>query len=440
VRLQLRDDGDREKQYEQSNVLGAALTDSGVHEMASRGSVLENVRVLEVGDFAFVPAAGALLSDWGANVIKIEHTKRPDSMRGMVTASLLGIQGAKANFLFDTVNRGKKSVAIDISTDSGKRLILRLAENADVFLTNIRPSARRKLGIDVEDIMAVNPEIVYAKGSGFGANGPDNEKAGYDTTAFWANSGVAYMLSEQVGKMPMHPPGYGDVTSGMFLAGGIAAALVRKFRTGQGGVVDASLLSSGLWSMGFAIAGAEAIGEHTIPIYNHAKSFNPLVAAYKCKDGRYIQFVLSYHDKGWIEFCEVLAHPELLGDPRFQTGRARIDNTEALVSLLDEYFFERTSDEWMERLSDFDGAWALVQAPGDLSQTHQVKENQFVQDVPAEDGSTVRLVSSPIQFDGATPVIARTGPEHGQHTEEVLLDAGFSWDEILALKDEEAII
>jgi crotonobetainyl-CoA:carnitine CoA-transferase CaiB-like acyl-CoA transferase len=218
--------------------------------------VMKGIRILEVAQFTFVPAAGAVLADWGADVIKIEHPVKGDGQRGLIQVGGQDNTG-NINFLMEHANRGKRSVGIDIATDEGRELLYEIARSSDVFLTNFLPGAREKLKIDVEHIRAVNPRIIYTRGTAHGNKGPEARKGGYDSTDFWARGGSGMGMRGPT-EPPAFQPGaaYGDSMGGMTIAGGIAAALFARERTGEAPIVDISLLGTGLWAMGCSLTGA----------------------------------------------------------------------------------------------------------------------------------------------------------------------------------------
>ena len=212
--------------------------------------VLAGIRVVEVAAWTFVPISGAVLAEWGADVIKIEHPQSGDPQRGLVSSGLVPGAGG-VNFMFEIPNRGKRSVALDLSTDGGRELLYKLVETADVFVTNYLPDVRARLGIDVDDIRARNPNVIYVRGSGQGAHGPEAGRGGFDGATFWARSGCAMAFKDPKAEWPVDQrPAFGDVLGGLTIAGGIAAAIARRERTGEPSVVDVSLLGMGLWSLG----------------------------------------------------------------------------------------------------------------------------------------------------------------------------------------------
>jgi len=403
-------------------------------------NVLDGVRVLEVAQWWFVPSAGAVLADWGAEVIKIEHPATGDPQRGLVTSGLVPKGGF--NFMWEQPNRGKKSVALDLASDGGREILYRIATGCDVFLTSFLPEARRRLRIDVDDLRAVNPRIVYARGSGQGARGPEAERGGYDGASFWARGGIAAVLTADPAGPPVgQRPAFGDGIGGMALAGGIAAALFRRERTGETAVLDLSLLATAMWTLAPDITMAKALAPLAgrMPRFDRRSPPNPIVNAYATKDGRWIMLIMLQSDRDWPDLCRHVGRPELADDPRFRDAAARFAHRGECVDALDAIFAERTLEEWRRALATTRGVWAPVQRPIELYDDPQVRANGYLAEVELADGSRCELVPSPVHFDGSPPRL-RAAPECGQDTEQVLLDLGLGWDEIAAHKKSGAIV
>ncbi|MGZ4704021.1 MAG: CaiB/BaiF CoA transferase family protein [Acidimicrobiales bacterium] len=400
---------------------------------------LDGVRVLEVASHVFVPMAGAVLSEWGAQVIKVEHPETGDPYRGLATLGLHNVHDGVDPF-FQSANRGKRSVGIDLKHDEGRRLLSRLVEQTDVFLTNLRPDARRRLQIDVADIRRGNPAVIYVRGTAFGARGPDAGRGGYDSGAYWARSGMQHLLAPPDGGWPPPPrAAFGDVVGGLTIAGAIGVALYRRATTGEPSVIDASLLASGMWQVQPDIVNA-ALGDTTSPWPpDRHEVWNPLMLSYRTADERFVALMMLSPDRHWNDLCTVLGRPEMASDPRFVDMDARRRNARACVEALDEIFAGRDLDDWCRALAGFDGEWAPVQTPREVHDDPQVRANSYVADVEVGDGVTIPLVTSPVQFD-ETPGRPARAPEHGEHTEAVLLELGLSWEEITALKDRGAIL
>src|SRR5215471_8276427 len=390
------------------------------------------IRVVELAQWVFVPVAGALLADWGADVVRIERPQG-DPYRGLVTQGI-GAGGDGVNLSVALANRGKRSVALDLRTDDGRRVLHQLLATADVFLTSLRPDALGRLGLDPDDLRARYPELVYARGSGYGVRGPDAGMAGYDASAFWARGGMAHVLTPADRDHPISPRGaLGDRNGAMALAFGIAGALLRRARTGEGSVVDVSLLATAMWTLSSDLLAALQGGQPRAA-GGRGPVINPLVQAYRTKDGRHIQLVFLESDRYWAPFCELVGREDLRDDPRFRDHAARDGHRDECVAALDALFAGRTFAEWQDLLRGLDVPWAPVQAVEELLADPQVAANGYVGEVPVEGGPGYRLPSVPVQFDERPPPL-RVAPEHGEHTEAVLLELGYGWDEITALKD-----
>jgi len=325
---------------------------------------LDGVKVVEVAIWWFVPAAGAILADWGAEVIKVEHPETGDPQRALFTSGLVPNTGG-VNFMMEQSNRGKKSIGIDLATDGGREVLYELVKDADVFLTNFLGPARRRLKIDVEDIKAVNPAIVYARGTGQGPEGPDADKGGYDAASFWSRGGIGHAITPPHAESPvMQKAAFGDSIGAMTIAGGIAAGLLQKERTGEGPVVDISLLGTAMWVLGPDIVSSkllEGAGSGSgIPSFTRKSMFNPLVNPYQTKDGRWLLLNMLQADLFWADVCRHIDREDLIEDPRFADGASRFEHREACIAILDEEFAKFTLDEWKVKLDTMEGVWDAV--------------------------------------------------------------------------------
>lgn len=401
--------------------------------------MLNGVRVLEVAAWTFVPSAGAVLAEWGAEVIKVEPREGGDPQRGLVTMGIVDAGGDSVNYMIEIPNRGKKSIGVDLSTPGGQEVVRQLAATCDVFLTSYLPKARKKLGIDVDDIRAANPSIVYVRGSGHGPKGPDSDKPGYDGVSYWARGGIAATLTEEGDDLVRSRPAFGDLLGGMTIAGGIAAALYKKATTGEGSVVDVSLLGLAAWNLSPDVAVSQIHGGGAIPKYGHADAPNPLVGTYRTKDGRYVQLMMLQLDRFYAEAMQTIGLPEAVDDPRFADAASRYENRGALIAMLDDAFTKRTVDEWRTALAGLSGAWSVVQTAGELCVDEAVTANGYIAHTETVNGTPYALPTNPVQFDERA-VVPPGAPEHGQHTEEVLMDAGIDWDTIEEYKKSGAIL
>jgi crotonobetainyl-CoA:carnitine CoA-transferase CaiB-like acyl-CoA transferase len=306
-----------------------------------------------------------------------------------------------------------------------------------VFLTNFLPGARTKLRIDVEDIRAANPRIVYARGSGLGPRGKEADKGGFDMTAFWCRGSVAASITppDVAGLIGPPAPAYGDTISGTNLAGGVAAALLKRERTGQPSIVDVSLLGSGLWAMGHAIAVSLHLGQawEAPPTGSHGAPTNPLSGLYRTADGGHVNLVMLQPGKFWPDVCRHIGRPELADDPRFATAEDIAAHTAEAVVILQEQIATRTLAEWSERFATLAGPWAPVQDTLQLRDDGQVTANEYLLRAGELD-----LVANPVQFDVSAPNL-RPAPEFAAQTEEILVELGVDWDRIIALKEAGAV-
>jgi crotonobetainyl-CoA:carnitine CoA-transferase CaiB-like acyl-CoA transferase len=397
-------------------------------------AVMEGVRVLEVAEHTFVPAASALLSDWGAEVIKIEPIERGDAMRGLASTGVVSISGG-VHALLEHSNRGKRSLALDLTTPEGIEILYQLAATADVFLTNKLPRVRAKLHIELEDIRAHNPEIIYVAGTGHGERGPDADKGSYDSLAFWCRAGIALGgKPSDVERLPMPPaPGFGDSIGAMTIAGGIMGALFHREKTGEATTVDVSLLGTGMWAMGQAIALSLVSNVPWAGPPTGAPRLNPLVTNYLTKDERFLSFCCLQAAKYWAPLCEAIGQPELGHDPRFADHAALLEHSLEAQEILRTVFAEHTVAEWRERLADFTGQWTVVQDTLEAAADPQSVANGYMRDCETAEGVAFQLVAAPAQF-GGEPAPAKRAPEFNEHGDAILEELGIDWDTIVDLK------
>jgi crotonobetainyl-CoA:carnitine CoA-transferase CaiB-like acyl-CoA transferase len=397
-------------------------------------AILRGVRILEVAEHTFVPAASALLSDWGAEVIKIEHVERGDAMRGLASTGVTAVAG-DVHALMEHSNRGKQSLALDLSSPDGLEILYKLAATSDVFLTNKLPGVRRKLKIGVEEIHAHSPAIIYVRGTGQGERGPDADKGSYDSLAFWARAGVAMGAKRpEYDLIPVPPgPGFGDSIGAMTIAGGILGALFYRERTGEASTVDVSLFGTGLWAMGQAVALSLALGVPMAPPPAERLTSNPISRNYETKDGHILAFTCLQAGKYWPLLCQAVGRPELATDPRFADFESLTANTATAVAILTEVFASAPLDEWRERLATFTGQWAVVQDTLEAASDPQALANGYVQECHTATGTPFRLVAAPVQFD-EEPAVPTRAPEFNEHGDVILAGIGLGQDEIVDLK------
>ncbi len=342
--------------------------------------------------------------------------------------------GGGANPFIEIPNRGKRSVTCDLSTEAGQGALAAILATADVFVTSNLAPIRQKLRIDVEDVRAVNPDIIYVRGTGWGNEGPMADVGGYDLACGWASSGMAFKMTPGGIEPLSQPPAFFDLQGANTIAGAIGIALFKRAKTGETSVVDVSLLHVGMWALSPDIVGAPLMGD--IASYGDRRQApNPLVNGYATKDGRWVYLVCLQSDRFWEELCTLLGRPDLTADERYVDSKARNEHREALVGELDSIFNDLTLDDIRSKLDGFSGVWAPVLRPSELHSHPQVEANGFLPPVTAHDGSSYRIVAAPAHFSGHVTAPPGPAPELGQHTEEVLLEAGLDWEAIAALRD-----
>jgi len=397
---------------------------------------MEGVRILEVAQFTFVPAAGGVLADWGADVIKIEHVTAGDAQRGLKQIGAFNSDDWGVMPVMEHPNRGKRSLALDIAHPQGLELLYRLARSSDVFLTNFLPAARRRLKIDVEHLRAQNPKIIYVRGSALGDRGPEREQGGFDMSAYWCRAGTAASITPpDVDFVPLQPPAYGDSIGAMTIAGGISGALFRRERSGEPSVVDISLLSTGCWVMALGIDQSLVSGAPlSAPLVTaNAAATNPLVGQYRTKDGRWLSLVMLQGYRYWADLCRHIDRPELAKDPRFDSAEKLMRNAADAAELVADAFKQRTLLEWRERLVTLEGQWAPVQNTLEIASDPQVRANGYIQPSETSSGREFEMVTSPVQFDGQPCPVGRC-PDFNEHGDEILQELGLDWDTIIELK------
>ena len=395
--------------------------------------VLEGVKVVELAEHAFVPCGAAVLADWGADVVKIERPQG-DALRDVMPQGLV-VDTGDFNFLVEQMNRNKRNVCIDLKHPDARPVFEKLIAQADVFITNQLPQVRRKLRIEPDDLFALNPRLVYARGHGQGARGPDAEAGGFDSVSFWSRAGVGHMLSNET--VTMQRAGMGDVPSGMFLAGGIAAALFSRERTGKGVVVDLSLLASGMWMLSPDIVAASALGQDPPKPKPGAASALPLVGTFFTADGRVLMLSMLATEKYWGRTCEALEAPDMATGEDFDSAQKRTERALEIRARFEKNIGSKPLAHWEERLRAGDCIYSKFATPTEVLEDPQVEANGYAPRHPVH--ATARLVSSPVQFDGEPIEVRRPAPDRGEHTDEVLEALGVSGEERAALKKSGAI-
>ena len=402
-------------------------------------SALEKIRVIDLTQMGAGPMAAGLLAQWGAEVIHIEHPVRGEGGRGFQQGAVSVFQQHRVNYVWELPNLNKKSLTVDLAQKDGKEIIYRLVAKSDVFLSNLRSREMKKFEMQYKTLKKINPKIIYANLTGFGPNGPDADAPGWDSIAYFDRAGITYMLSEQGGVPISSRPAFGDFPTGMACAYGIMVALFARERLGIGQEVYTSLFNCGVWAVMFDIQGA--LLRHRDPPRQRRKSApNPLSnIVYGTKDGRWIRLAMLQPDPYWPHFCQAIDQEGLENDPRFDSLQNRVKNNIALLKIIAEAFAKRTAEEWKARLAEFELSFALIQKPSEVINDPQARANDFFTLVNHPTYGPIELVLAPIKLSETPGTFRIPAPELGQHTEEILLELDYSWDEISRLRDKKVI-
>jgi crotonobetainyl-CoA:carnitine CoA-transferase CaiB-like acyl-CoA transferase len=395
---------------------------------------MEGIKVVEVGMWVAGPAAAGILGDWGADVIKIEPP-RGDPMRGILTM-LPNTEGVNPPFELD--NRNKRSIGLDLSVPEARDIAAALVEEADVFVTNVRPDALARAGLDYETVSARNARVVYAHITGYGLAGAERDRAAYDVGAFWSRAGVAAALVPEGAPLPYQRGGMGDHMAAVAAAGAVSAALFARERTGVGQLVSVSLLRVGMYMVGWDINMAVRLGMPTVPMSINAPP-NPMISAYTAGDGLRFWLLGLQGDRLWPDLLRAIDRTEWATDERYATLASRFGNSAALVLDLGAVFATRTLEQWAEAFDREDVWWAPVQYAHEVVADPQARAAGGFVTVPSDGDHQIDMVSTPVDFHGTPWATRGTAPEFAQHTEEVLLELGHSWDRITELKELGAI-
>jgi len=399
---------------------------------------LEEIKVIELANWVFGSSCSAILGEWGADVIKIENPDGGDALRGTFTTGIRPYQ--EFNFLFELCNQNKRGMAVDLKHQSGKEILHKLVKESDIFVTNMRPGIASRLAVDYETLKEINPRIIYAQASGYGPEGPDKDKPAFDEIAFWMRSGIMSLLGEPDSlPVPLHGA-MGDLTSAGFLAGAVALALLARERFGFGQRVDVSLLAAGMWVAGFDAQTTLSTGQD-VKKRSRNSTGNPLYNIYQTKDGKWLFFAMLQTDPYWSNLCRAVGWEEdIEKDLRFDTHQKRCQNNEIVISMLDETLATRTRAEWTEIFNRYGLIWDIEPTLSEVLSDPQVVENNNIAEMNHPARGNVKLVSTPFQFSKMPTQPRRCAPQLGEHTEEILLEMGYSWDDISQLKEEGAIL
>jgi crotonobetainyl-CoA:carnitine CoA-transferase CaiB-like acyl-CoA transferase len=393
---------------------------------------MEGVKVVELGVWIAGPAAGGILGDWGADVVKIEPPGIGDPAR--LFDKMLGAD-LPFNPIFENDNRNKRSVIIDIAKPKGQALAYELIDAADVFVSNVRAASLARLGLDPETLRARNPRLVYASITGYGLDGPDADRAAYDVAAFWSRAGIAASLMLPGQPPPFQRGGMGDHNTGLAAAGAVAAALYERERSGEGQLVSTSLLREGMYTMSFDMSVSLRFGVD-LAAGDRKTMGNPAMNNYQDSEGKWFWLVGLEGERHWPALARAADRPEWLDDPRFKEAADRALNAPELIAMLDEIFAQRTREEWGEIFDAEDDLWwAPVQTMQEVLQDPQARAAGGFVEVPDGEGTTL-LPATPVDFHGEPCAQRNMAPAHGADGEAILGELGRSPEQIEALRAE----
>lgn len=405
---------------------------------------LEGIKVIETATVYAGPMASRLLSDWGADVIKIENPMSADIARaGRSRVQRVAMASGRTIFsdipyVTENLNYNKRGMTLNLAQDSGREIFHRLLEKADVLVTNQLPNVLKKLKLDYETLSQINPRLIQANFTSYGKKGPDKDMGAVDYTGYWARSGYSHVI-QKVGMPPiMSPSGSGDSVAALAIAFGIMTALYLRERTGVGQEVDTSLYQSGVFTIFVDIGGALVTGQDRQEI-DRKDMLNVLGTTYQTKDGKWLRFHILAENL-WPTFCQAIERPDLEHDPRFASFELRIENHAALLDVVEQVFLAKTMDEWKVRLSDTNLNWGPLQSLPEVITDPQARANDFFIACDHPTHGRIEYVANPVHLSN-TPqkAIRMPAPEVGQHTEEILLEYGYTWEDIGRFKEQGVI-
>jgi crotonobetainyl-CoA:carnitine CoA-transferase CaiB-like acyl-CoA transferase len=399
--------------------------------------IFSGLKVVDLASFIAGPSATTVLSDFGADVIKVEPPRIGDPYRYFYKTP--PNPPLNSNYTWQLTNRNKRSLAVDLKNPGAAEVLARLVKWADVFVTNFPPHVRKGLKVTYEDLAPLNPRLIYADITGYGETGPEADKPGFDITAYWARSGLM-QFTRNAGSPPAIPvPGIGDHATAISLYAGIVTGLYRRERTGKGCNVNTSLIAEGAWAtaawLQAALSGAKFTG-----LNDRAHPENPLAgASYRTSDDRWLLLAFVEGDKNWPDFTKAIGREDLTADTRFADGKARAANAAALVAEIDKIFGSQPLAYWKTALDAARLPYGVVQIPEEIVKDPQLYANNIV--VPIANGSATPeyTVNSPVTIREASKVAPRPAPALGQHSDEVLAELGFDAAQIATLHTSGAV-
>ncbi len=398
---------------------------------------LDGIKVVELCHWVLGPSCCRILGELGADVVKIENPAGGDPARGLRET----LDANQVNPLWQLWNGSKRSIGINLQQEAGKEIACKLIEKADVVVTNFSINALEKLGLDYENIVKINPRIIYAQATGFGTRGPSKDRMAFDNTAFWVRSGIMSTLGEPDGPPVPLRGAMGDLTAAVFLTAAITSALLARDRFGFGQKVETSLMSAGMWLAGDDIQYCLTFGDSWGNTkYSRKTPSNPLRNTYQTKDQKWLILHMVQTDRWWPTLCKAIEREYLAEDPRFDSHDKRLQNSESIVSLLDKVLATKTIADWAEIFEKYGLVWEPETSVSEVLADPQVTENSYVAQLNYPPDNPMKLLNIPIQFSRTTIQPRYPAPELGQHTEEVLIEIGYDWGQISQLKQQKIII
>ena len=381
---------------------------------------LEGIRVVEVGGAFAMPLAGMLMGSWGADVIHVEPPKRGDLQRHLLAAGMAGwAKPHDVNYIWEHVDRNKKSLTINLGSPEGQEIIHALVETADVFLNNLRPYEMEKFNLTYEALSARKKDIIYANLTGYGRRGPEKNVGGYDSVAFWARSGVMDLMHEPEAAPNISRPAYGDSLTSQSLLAGVMAALFIRERSGEGQEVEVSLFNTAAFALGTDLSGCLITGEDSIRPTRRIMA-NPIRNIYPTSDGRWIMLGMTNSQHYWPGFCAAIGKTELAEDPQFCTQEVRTEHAGELVKIIEDIFLTKTYLEWQELLSSNKLIWSPVKTPLEVTTDEQAIANDFFGDWDHPTYGKIRMLNNPIKLSKTMAENRMKAPDLGEHTDEIL--------------------
>jgi crotonobetainyl-CoA:carnitine CoA-transferase CaiB-like acyl-CoA transferase len=386
--------------------------------------ILSGLRVIDCGTYIAGPAAAAILSDFGAEVIKIERPPYGDPYRYL--SLVPGMPISDQNYCWILDDRNKKSIALDLTDAEAHQVLLKLIATADIFITNYQPQSLRKFKLTYEDLAPLNQRLIHASVTGYGDHGDDAEKPGYDATAYWARSGLMQQMHNADADPVQSPAGMGDHPTSVSLFASIMVALYQRQITGRGSRVFTSLMANGIWSYGCSVQAA-LCGAKFLPKWTRKNAICPLINHYVARDGRRMFFCLLEPVRDWRNLCHALEFDELHDDPRFATTKARQENSAELVARIDSVMATRDLEEWAGIFKKYDLVW------GPVPSAIEVANDPQAQEIFTEIAPGLKTIKNPLNIEGIEKAIPQMPPAIGEHTNEVLTSLGLTQDDIAKL-------